>query len=130
MLRQHHIFIGLSYNEPCSNAIIEAMHCGLPVLIRNSGGNSEFAQDGATLYSEDSQLLNLIDRMCGNYIELRLALNPKQITDIAQGYLRFFDRLLGKGYSKEYSKLDYFFFRKRYRSVISYSFKKVLRELL
>ena len=40
-MQQHTIFLTTKLHDPCSNAIIEAMACGLPVIFHNSGGNFE-----------------------------------------------------------------------------------------
>ncbi len=40
-LRQHDIYITASKNDPCSNALLEAISCGLPVVALNSGGHTE-----------------------------------------------------------------------------------------
>ena len=45
ILRSSHAMVHAAWGEPCSNAIVEAMACGLPILYRDSGGNRELAQD-------------------------------------------------------------------------------------
>ena len=42
-MRESDAFIHAAINEPCSNAIIEAMACGLPLLFKDSGSNRELA---------------------------------------------------------------------------------------
>lgn len=44
-LRSSDAMIHAAENEPCSNAILEALACGLPVLYLDSGGNRELAGD-------------------------------------------------------------------------------------
>ena len=41
LLRQHHVLLHMAQNDPCSNAILEAMSCGLPVIYHPSGGSPE-----------------------------------------------------------------------------------------
>lgn len=41
IMQNHTIFLTTKLYDPCSNAIIEAMACGLPVICHNSGGNME-----------------------------------------------------------------------------------------
>ena len=41
IMQKHMIFLTTKIHDPCSNAIIEAMACGLPVIFHNSGGNIE-----------------------------------------------------------------------------------------
>ncbi|MFC0877967.1 glycosyltransferase [Saccharicrinis sp. FJH2] len=45
-LRKASLFVLLSENEGISNALIEAMACGVPVLTTDSGGSTEFIGSG------------------------------------------------------------------------------------
>lgn len=45
LLRASDAMVHAAENEPCSNSIVEALACGLPVLYRDSGGNRELAGD-------------------------------------------------------------------------------------
>ena len=53
ILRSCHAMVHAAWNEPCSNAIVEAMACGLPVIYRDSGGNRELAGDYGVALTED-----------------------------------------------------------------------------
>lgn len=44
------VFIHSSKGEGCSNAILEAMYMGLPVIATNTGGTSEIVGDNAILF--------------------------------------------------------------------------------
>lgn len=45
LLRASDAMVHAAVNEPCSNSIVEALACGLPVLYQDSGGNRELAGD-------------------------------------------------------------------------------------
>jgi glycosyltransferase involved in cell wall biosynthesis len=45
LLNASDVFIHSSRGEGCSNAILEAMSCGLPVIATDTGGTSEIIQD-------------------------------------------------------------------------------------
>ena len=45
LLRSSDAMVHAAMNEPCSNSIVEALACGLPVVYRDSGGNRELAGD-------------------------------------------------------------------------------------
>jgi glycosyltransferase involved in cell wall biosynthesis len=57
-LKQSDIFCLLSRNEGFSNAVLEAMACGLPCVVTDVGGNREAISEGQTGFlvpSEDAE---------------------------------------------------------------------------
>ena len=69
VMRSSHAMIHAAWNEPCSNAIVEAMACGLPVIYRESGGNRELAGGYGVPLSED--LMEVLHRLKEQYDDLR-----------------------------------------------------------
>ena len=51
MLKNHHIYITASINEPSGNHHIEAAQCGLPIIYINSGGIVEYCRDYGVLFN-------------------------------------------------------------------------------
>ena len=45
IMQKHMIFLTTKLHDPCSNAVIEAMACGLPIIFHNSGGNFELVNE-------------------------------------------------------------------------------------
>jgi glycosyltransferase involved in cell wall biosynthesis len=92
-LRQSDIFVHAAENDPCSNAILEALACGLPVLYRSSGGNPELAEGyGLPLHEP---LGTLADEFRDKYTGIRQAvLNARStflIQDRAKKYMSVFE---------------------------------------
>ena len=54
-LAASHLFVLLSSNEGISNALLEAMALGIPVLTTRVGGHAEFLRDGENGYLVDSR---------------------------------------------------------------------------
>lgn len=94
LLRGADIFVGLSHNEPCSNAIGEALACGLPALIRNTGGNPSFVPQGAVLYDRDEDIPAALEYMAINMDKLRAQLRPLDMEKVAHQYVAFAERLV------------------------------------
>ena len=69
VMRSSDVMVHAAWNEPCSNAIVEAMACGLPVIFRDSGGNRELAGDYGIPLTDD--LSDVLDSMRGHYVDLR-----------------------------------------------------------
>ena len=112
LLRQSDIFIGVSHNEPCSNAIGEALACGLPVLIRNEGGNPSFVSQGAVLYNNDAEILPRLEELTAQYDTCRQRLKPLSVEDVADQYCAFAEKLLQRP-PKRPSVFQFLSFRKQ-----------------
>lgn len=88
MLRQHDVFITASKYESCSNAIIEAQACGLPVLYIRSGSNAEVAGAGGLGFDCQKELPALIDSLVKNYELYKSRIHIPTVSQVADEYLR------------------------------------------
>ena len=70
ILRASHAMVHAAWEEPCSNAIVEAMSCGLPVIYRDSGGNRELAGEYGVALTED--LGADVENLRTKYADLRV----------------------------------------------------------
>ncbi len=66
-LKQHDIYITASQNDPCSNSLIEALHCGLPAVVLNDGGHPEIIRKGGLIFNKKEEIPNLIEKITSNY---------------------------------------------------------------
>ncbi len=87
LLRQHDIYITASRNDPCSNAVIEALACGLPVLYMNDGGHPELVGHGGLPFSENDDILPQIDRLVEHYKTFQRLIAVPTLDDVAGRYL-------------------------------------------
>ncbi len=87
MLRQHDIYITASKNDPCSNAVIEALSCGLPTLYLNDGGHPELVGSGGLPFSAQEEILPQLDRLVDNYEMFQNLIVVSKLSDVAAKYL-------------------------------------------
>ena len=93
ILRQSDAFIHASENENCSNAILEALACAIPVLYKDSGGNRELANDyGIALTNYwDENISQLFDSFDDLQEKLRQDHPKFLINHAAEAYLKAFE---------------------------------------
>ena len=88
LLRGHDVYVAASHDDPCSNALLEALACGLPAVFRVSGGHPELVGEGGLPFREDEEVPDVLDRLVGELDERRAAISIPAIADVADRYLR------------------------------------------
>jgi len=89
-LRNHDIFIFASKTEACSNSLLEAIHCGLSVVVRNTSSNPEILFNRGEVFNGKKDILKKIDYVAGkinNYNKMLEAHNG--IKEVGQLYNDF-----------------------------------------
>ncbi len=94
LLRQHDIYITASVNDPCSNALIEALSCGLFAIARNSGGHPEILGGRGFLFDKDEDILNYLSGIDDIILKNREVAYELDIGVVAQRYYDFFKTLI------------------------------------
>lgn len=87
LLRQHDIYITASRHDPCSNALIEALSCGLPAIYRDSGGHRQIAGEAGFPFSADEQIPDLLDRLVAEFEGRQARISVPSIAEVADRYL-------------------------------------------
>jgi glycosyltransferase involved in cell wall biosynthesis len=87
LLRQHDIYITASQNDPCSNALIEALACGLPALYLDDGGHPELVGQGGLPFQGPGDVLAQLDRLVEHYAAFQNLIAVPPMDDIARRYL-------------------------------------------
>jgi hypothetical protein len=87
LLREHDVYLAPSRNDPCSNALLEALACGLPVLYLRSGGHPELVGDAGLGYDDHREIPGLLRRLVAEYEERRARVSISSLADIADRYL-------------------------------------------
>jgi len=88
LLRAHDVYLAPSRDDPCSNALLEALACGLPAVFRESGGHPELVGEGGLSFEEDEELPEALDRLVVEIEERRAAISVPVIAEVADRYLR------------------------------------------
>jgi glycosyltransferase involved in cell wall biosynthesis len=87
MLRQHDVYVTASVNDPASNALLEALACGLPALYLRSGGHAEITRDGGLGFDAPEQALEHLERLVADYLTFQSAIEVPGITEVTTAYL-------------------------------------------
>jgi len=87
LLRSQDVYIAPSRNDPCSNALLEALACGLPAVYRSSGGHPELVGDAGLAFDEDGELVEALERLVAELDERRAAIALRPIAWVADRYL-------------------------------------------
>lgn len=87
LLRQHDIFIFASGIEAGSNALVEAISCGLPVLYNNSSSNPEIVGHGGLPFTDTDEIAERLDALERDYEMYQSLVTPPSIDEVAQAYV-------------------------------------------
>lgn len=87
LLRVHDVYLTASQNDPCSNALLEALACGLPAIYLKSGGHPELVSGGGLGFSKAEEIPDLLDRLAGGYQDFRDRIVSPSIADVTDRYL-------------------------------------------
>ena len=88
-LREHDVHLAPSRGDPCSNALLEALACGLPAVYHDSGGHPELVGEGGLPYLEDTEVPDVLDRLIRELDERRAAIEVPALADVADAYAAF-----------------------------------------
>ena len=80
-------YVAPSRDDPCSNALLEALACGLPAVYRDSGGHPELVGEGGLPFREDEELGDVLDRLVAELDERRAAISTPSLASVADSYL-------------------------------------------
>lgn len=86
-LRDHDIYITASQNDPCSNALIEALACGLPALGLNSGGHPELIGYGGLVFDRPEDIPDQLAQVTANYAMFQNLIVTPTLEEVTDKYL-------------------------------------------
>ena len=87
LLRAHDVYLAASRHDPSSNALLEALACGLPAAFRRSGGHPELVGDAGIGFDDAEELSDVLERLAVELDARRAAIRVTTLADVADRYL-------------------------------------------
>jgi len=87
LLRRHDLYVAASRDDPCSNALLEALACGLPAAYLDSGGHPELVGDAGLAFASADELPAVLERLAEEVDERRRAIRLPSISEVADRFL-------------------------------------------
>jgi hypothetical protein len=103
LIKDNHIYLTASINEPSGNHHIEGAQCGLPILYRDSGGVPEFAKGYGVEFQGIEDFFKSLERLKNNYLELfrRVEDYPFNSEKMCKDYLDLFHKVKTSSFDSE-----------------------------
>jgi glycosyltransferase involved in cell wall biosynthesis len=86
-LREHDVYLAASLHDPCSNALLEGLACGLPAIYARSGGHPELVGEAGLGFDDLAELPGLLERMAREHERLRARIAIPSLREVADQYL-------------------------------------------
>jgi glycosyltransferase involved in cell wall biosynthesis len=87
LLREHDVYVAASLHESCSNALLEGLASGLPVLYARSGGHPELVGEAGFPFDRAEELPELLERLVVEYSDRRERISVPTLSQVADRYL-------------------------------------------
>ncbi len=112
-LKKNDIFIFASPIEACSNSLLEALQCGLPVIGADGSSNSELIGKGGETYVCPEEVPILIEKIAKNYSTYQANIRNPSMEEVNKQYYAFMTDVYkqiqsGKQKLKPFGQMGYF----------------------
>ena len=87
LLRTHDVYLATSRDDPCSNALLEGLACGLPAAFLRSGGHPELVREAGIGFDDAEELPGVLERLATELDARRAAIRVPALADVADRYL-------------------------------------------
>jgi glycosyltransferase involved in cell wall biosynthesis len=87
LLRAHDVFVTATAHDAYSNALVEALSCGLPAIYLESGGSGEAVKEAGLGFRRDDEIPELLDRLVDEYEERQAAISLPTLENVVDDYL-------------------------------------------
>jgi glycosyltransferase involved in cell wall biosynthesis len=86
-LRTQDVFVTATENDAYSNALVEALCCGLPAVYLKSGGSGEAVKEAGFGFTEWDEVPALLDRLRDEYEERQARISLPSLAEVTDQYL-------------------------------------------
>jgi glycosyltransferase involved in cell wall biosynthesis len=87
LLGAHDVFLAPSRDDPCSNALLEGLACGLPAAFLRSGGHPELVGEAGLGFDSPEEVPAVLARLRDELDQRRAAIHIPSLTEVADRYL-------------------------------------------
>jgi glycosyltransferase involved in cell wall biosynthesis len=88
LLGEHDVYLAASRDDPCSNALLEALACGLPAAYLVSGGHPELVGDAGVPFDSPDQVPDALVQLAADLEGYRAHISVPSLASVADAYLR------------------------------------------
>jgi glycosyltransferase involved in cell wall biosynthesis len=88
LLRRQDIFVTATENDAYSNALVEALCCGLPAIYLSSGGSSEAVKEAGFGFTDWDEVPALLERLRDEYEDRQARIALPSLAEVADDYLQ------------------------------------------
>ncbi len=87
LLREHDVYLAASRDDPCSNALLEALACGLPAAYRDSGGHPELVGGAGLPFRSPDELPDALDAIAADLDAFRARIAVPTLAEVTDAYV-------------------------------------------
>lgn len=87
LMWEHDVYITASQRDPCSNALTEALSCGLPAVFFKDGGHPEIVEFGGLPFEQKEEIPQALDRIVEHYDGYQSLIWVNNIKEVIDLYL-------------------------------------------
>lgn len=88
-LKRSDVFVTAAEVDACSNSLVEALSCGLPSVVLNSGGSPEIMGNGGELFDSTKDVIEKIEMISSQINFYRSKISVARIDDVGKRYYDF-----------------------------------------
>jgi glycosyltransferase involved in cell wall biosynthesis len=87
LLRAHDVYVTATEHDAYSNALVEALSCGLPAIYLDSGGSAEAVKEAGFGFADREEIPGLLDQLVDEYEDRQARISLPSLAEVADGYL-------------------------------------------